>query len=82
STNVGGVPEVVEDARTGLLAPAGDDATLAGHVLRLMSSPELRGEIVRGARQRAQQLFSEEQMHEAYLRLYQEMLGDQATDLG
>lgn len=74
STNVGGVPEVIEDAQTGLLAPAGDDAALAGQVLRLMSSPEWRGEIVRRARQRANQIFSEEQMHQAYQKLYQEML--------
>ncbi len=77
STNVGGVPEVVEDSQTGLLAPAGDDAALAGHVLRLMSSPEGRGEIIRRARQRAQQVFSEEQMHQAYRKLYQEILGGQ-----
>lgn len=74
STNVGGVPEVVEDAQTGLLAPAGDEAALAGHVLRLTGDPELREEIVRRARRRATQIFCEEQMHEAYLNLYREML--------
>lgn len=74
STNVGGVPEVIEDAQTGLLAPAGDDAALAGNVLRLMSNPQWRGEIVQRARQRAKQIFSEEQMHQAYRKLYQEML--------
>lgn len=74
STDVGGVPEVLSDSQTGLLAPAGDDAALAGHVLRLMNSPERREEIVRRARQRAKQIFSEEQMHQAYQKLYQEML--------
>jgi L-malate glycosyltransferase len=74
STNVGGVPEVIEDTQTGLLAPAGDDAALAGNVLRLISSLEWRSEIVRRARQRANQIFSEEQMHQAYRKLYQEML--------
>jgi glycosyltransferase involved in cell wall biosynthesis len=74
STAVGGVPEVVEDFQTGLLASAGDDATLAAHVLRLMRNPEWCGEIVRRARQRAEQIFSEERMHQAYQKLYQEML--------
>src|SRR5579884_214065 len=74
STNVGGVPEVIEDSQTGLLAPAGDDAALAGHVLRLMRNPQWRGEIVRRAQKRAQQIFSEEQMHQSYQKLYQEML--------
>jgi glycosyltransferase involved in cell wall biosynthesis len=74
STNVGGVPEVIEDSQTGLLAPAGDDAALTGQVLRLVSNPEWCGEIVQRARQRANHIFSEEQMHQAYRKLYQEML--------
>lgn len=35
STNVGGVPYMVEDGRTALLVPAGDAAAMAGAVLRL-----------------------------------------------
>lgn len=40
--NVRGVPEVVEDGRTGLLAPGGDPAKLAECVRALLSSPERR----------------------------------------
>jgi glycosyltransferase involved in cell wall biosynthesis len=67
STNVGGVGEVVEDGRTGLLAPAGDDAALAEKILRLADSPELRRQMGQFGRKRAQ-------MHGLYLRLYQEMV--------
>jgi glycosyltransferase involved in cell wall biosynthesis len=40
ATRVGGVPEVVRDRHTGLLAPAGDAEALAAHVLSLLAAPE------------------------------------------
>ena len=36
---VGGVPELVDDGRTGLLVPPGDAAALAGALTRLLSDP-------------------------------------------
>jgi glycosyltransferase involved in cell wall biosynthesis len=75
STRVGGVPEVVEDGRTGLLAPAGDDAALAEQVCRLAGQAGLRQEMGRLGRERAQGLFAERLMHDRYDGLYREMLG-------
>ncbi len=74
STAVGGVGEIVVDGESGLLAPAGDDRGLAGHVLRLGDDPELRRRLGEQGRERARARFSEEQMHAGYLRLYREML--------
>jgi glycosyltransferase involved in cell wall biosynthesis len=74
ATAVGGVPEVVKDGRTGLLAPAGDDARLAEQIVRLASDPALRAEMGEAGRARAIQQFSQTQMHDQYLRLYHEML--------
>jgi glycosyltransferase involved in cell wall biosynthesis len=73
-TRVGGMAEVVEDGTTGLLAAAGDDLGLAGHVLRLSAEPDLRRAMGRSGRERAGALFSEARMHEGYARLYQEVL--------
>jgi glycosyltransferase involved in cell wall biosynthesis len=75
STNVGGVAEVVEEGRTGLLAPSGDDAALAERVLRLAADPSLRASMGAAGRDRARAIFSEKQMHGNYERLYHEMLG-------
>lgn len=74
STRVGGVDEVVEEGSTGLLAPSRDDAALAEHLSRLADDREQRVRMGELGRQRARQMFSESQMHESYLRLYEEML--------
>lgn len=42
ASNVGGVPEVVEDGINGLLTPPGDDVALAKAILFLLNSPNLR----------------------------------------
>jgi sugar transferase (PEP-CTERM/EpsH1 system associated) len=74
ATNVGGMTEVVEDGQTALLAPAADDAGLAAAVFRLAEDPELRRQMGQWGRERANEVFSERQMHEQYVRLYDEML--------
>jgi glycosyltransferase involved in cell wall biosynthesis len=76
STRVGGVPEVVEDQQTGLLAPAGDDAALAEQICRLLQNATLRQEIGERGWSRATSLFSEQLMHSRYHDLYSEMLRD------
>jgi glycosyltransferase involved in cell wall biosynthesis len=74
ATRVGGVGEIVIEGTTGLLAPAGDDRALAEHVLRLAAAPELRRRLGDEGRARARAVFSEEQMHAGYERVYREML--------
>jgi glycosyltransferase involved in cell wall biosynthesis len=39
ATAVGGMPDLVADGQTGLLAPSGDAGTLAEHVVRLLRTP-------------------------------------------
>jgi glycosyltransferase involved in cell wall biosynthesis len=75
ATKVGGLPEVVEDGGTGWLAPSGDAAGLAERVLRLSADPGLRMQMGRRGRERAETLFSEQQMHARYDRVFQEILG-------
>jgi glycosyltransferase involved in cell wall biosynthesis len=70
ATAVGGLAEVVEEGKTGLLAPAGDDAALARNLLRLAEDPGLRAEMGRRGRERAFARFSEDQMVERYRQLY------------
>lgn len=75
STAVGGVSEVVQDGVTGLLAPLGDDRSLAEAVMQLVHDARLGRQLGAAGRQRAEQMFAEEKMHDAYARQYEEMLG-------
>ncbi|WP_421342186.1 glycosyltransferase family 4 protein [Aeromonas veronii] len=54
---VGGIPEVVEEGATGLLATPGDWAEMADH-WRQLSNPQRRCEMGRAAQLRAAQLFT------------------------
>jgi len=74
STCVGGVPEVVADGQTGLLAPTRDVAALTEHILRLGDDPDRRERMGRAGRKRAEDLFSEARMHDRYGQLYAEMI--------
>jgi len=74
ATDVGGVAEVVQHGMTGLLAPRGDDAALAEAVLRVMGDSGLRESMGQQAQERARGEFSQQEMHAAYGRTYEEML--------
>jgi glycosyltransferase involved in cell wall biosynthesis len=58
ATRVGGVPEIVADGVSGLLAGAGEIEALASHVLRLREQPRLARELAACARRTIQQGFS------------------------
>ena len=57
-SNVGGIPELVEDGRSGLLFPSGDAAALADRLRSLLTNDPLRLELARAAYHRAHTLFT------------------------
>jgi L-malate glycosyltransferase len=75
ATNVGGMAEVVEEGKTGFLAPAGDDATLADRIHHILNNSDLRMKMGQAGKSRAYQVFSQEQMVAGYVRLFHEQLG-------
>jgi L-malate glycosyltransferase len=74
STAVGGIREVVVDAETGWTAPAGDDENLAALTLRVLGERAKAKALGLAGESRARELFSEQQMHSAYARLFTDML--------
>lgn len=74
ATEVGGIPELVQDGRTGLLVPPADPAALARAVLRLAARPELRRWLGMGGRERVARLFSLDRAVEERQRYYLEEL--------
>ena len=73
STRVGGIPEVVEDGRSGVLVPAGDAAALAGAVETLIADAPRRLALGQAARERARALFSAEVIVPRYEALYRRL---------
>ena len=56
------------------MAPAGDDEQLAQGVIQALSDPDRCRAMANAGWRRAEELFSEQQMHDAYAALYEEML--------
>jgi len=73
ASRVGGVPEVVDDGRTGLLVPSGDSVAFAAAVVRLIEAPQLRARLGSEARRRSDR-YSSERLADETLALYRELL--------
>jgi glycosyltransferase involved in cell wall biosynthesis len=74
ATNVGGVGEVVDTGRTGLLVAARDDVALADALVQLAKDPELRRKMGANGTERVRQLFSGQTMQDSYHDLYDQMI--------
>ena len=81
STRVGGIPEVIEDQGSGLLAPFGDATALAGAVEDLIQDPARRIALGRAAQQRAREKFSADAIVPRYEALYHRVCGRAAPAL-
>jgi N-acetyl-alpha-D-glucosaminyl L-malate synthase BshA len=73
-TSVGGLPEVVEDGRSGYLRPVGDVNGMAEAALGLLRDPGKLAAFSRDARRRAVEEFPTERAVGRYRKLYEETL--------
>ena len=71
---VGGIPEVIEHGRTGLLCKVGDQAALTAGLLRLLDQPDLRRQLGVAARARVESLFDIGRMAADYHRDFLQIL--------
>ncbi|MEM9020229.1 MAG: glycosyltransferase [Planctomycetota bacterium] len=74
ATQVGGNREVVEQERTGLLAPRGDHAALGRCLLTLLGDPNTAGEYGQAGRRRLLKRFTQDKMHAGYAAQYESLL--------
>ena len=74
ATAVGGIPEVIEDGRSGMLVPFGDADGLARAAERLIADPRLRQRLGRAAQARARSHFSAERIVPTYIELYRKLV--------
>ncbi|MBI4583694.1 MAG: glycosyltransferase [Planctomycetes bacterium] len=74
ASSVGGIPEIIEQRRHGLLVPPGDPAALAQGILEVLSQPQAAAQRARAGRRRVLESFSADQMVEKTLAVYEELL--------
>jgi L-malate glycosyltransferase len=75
STRVGGVPEVIQDNRTGLLVPFGEPDLLAAAVEKLIRNPSLRASLGQAAMAHAITTFSANIIVPQYENTYRRVCG-------
>ena len=75
ATEVGGIPEVIENDVTGILVPFGDPAALARAVEGLIKEPARRVALGRAAQDRARERFSADVIVPRYEALYRRICG-------
>jgi glycosyltransferase involved in cell wall biosynthesis len=81
STNVSGIPELIESGVNGLLAPQKDARALADAVARLLDAPALRRELGGAAREKVCRLFDAESNILALHRLFLDCLSSDKLPL-
>jgi colanic acid/amylovoran biosynthesis glycosyltransferase len=79
ATAVGGVPELIADGMTGLLAPPGDRQGMAAALGRLLRDPGLAAAMGRQARARAEERFSVRQQVDRLVALWDGVLREEVT---
>jgi glycosyltransferase involved in cell wall biosynthesis len=73
ATRAGGIPEIVEHERSGLLVPVHDPESLGAAISRLVRDPALAADLVKGAHSRVRE-FSVERTTDLTLDLYRRVL--------
>lgn len=74
STNVGGIPEVIDDRINGLLAPMHDHMKLSEHVMQLASDLEQQERFVANAYEKLINMFTTKKMALETLKIYNEVV--------
>jgi glycosyltransferase involved in cell wall biosynthesis len=77
--DVGGLPEIVEHGRTGVVVPPGDVDALAAAIVQLVLDPARVAELGAAARRRAVAQFSEEAAADGVAAVYREELSKRST---
>ncbi len=71
---VGGIPELVENGRTGWLVPPGDPEALAGRLRQLLRDPEAQEVMGIAGHARVRKCFTAEQMVAGVAKIYDDLL--------
>jgi len=74
ASNVGGIPEAIQNGRNGILVPPGNVVELARSIQYLLDNPQIRKKIGKEGRRRVTENFSVEIITERLCRIYNQMI--------
>jgi glycosyltransferase involved in cell wall biosynthesis len=74
ASNVGGLAEIVENGKSGILFEPEDSEELADELLRVLASPELAANLGENARKRVHENFTMETMVQGWIDCYESVL--------
>jgi len=77
-TNVGSIPEVVDDGKTGFIVPPRDEKALADAIVKLLKDNELRGEMGENAYTKMKEELSWDKITEKTMEVYKETIRDRS----
>lgn len=77
ATRVGGLVDVIENEKSGLLVPPDDPRLLADAVIRLLKDRELAAKLAANLRKKVEREFTLEQMFDKTLEVYREAIASQ-----
>ncbi len=78
ATAVGGIPEMIEDGKSGCLVPSGDHETFADRLEMLCGDDELRTKMGDEFYRRARDSFSVESMANTHINIYNKIIKERA----
>jgi glycosyltransferase involved in cell wall biosynthesis len=81
ATAVGGIPEQVDDGRSGFLVPAGNAPDMATRIVQLLNQQDLHRALAAGALEAARTQFDLQTQADAYLDWYRELRERRTPDL-
>jgi glycosyltransferase involved in cell wall biosynthesis len=74
AARVGGLPDLIEDGKTGFFCDPLDPASMAAAIEKVLVNPSAAAEVARQAHQRARELFHPEVVARRHLEIYREVL--------
>jgi glycosyltransferase involved in cell wall biosynthesis len=79
-SDVGGIPDIIKDGETGLLARQKEPDSLAEKITRIFSDAPLRRKLVENGYQMVAKNFSWDTISEKFIGIYQEILSRSGRD--
>ncbi len=79
-SDIGGIPEMIDDGVNGYLFPLGDHEALADRIGRLLRDPDAAREMGNRGREKAERLYGRDRHYESIMQVYKEVLGGRAGE--